>query len=548
MRRELTDWVHVLTRSEALHDTRSTFLLVCSYIAAYLALDGISLIQGLPGTKFALWDPSAACSLAFLLFKGLRYGPAVLVAGVIADRLIDGFPTTLVAACVTEAIIAVGYSAVAAALRRVLGAGRSFSGTVDIIYFLGIVSVGVLAIAAVVGTALVIMHELPSDGFLSAVRQFWIGDLTGIVGLLPALMVAPLAWERWNEVPSLSRVFDLMAFALGLTLALWTVFGLTATDEFQYFYLLLLPVVWTGVRHGLPWCAIAILAEQLALVSVVTLLGYPEADFHAFQVLSLVIATTGLILGAVVTERQRAELSLRHQQAELARMTRLTTAGALGSAIVHEVSQPLATIATYSHACRRLLRLQPEVLPETLEKLEAEVLRVGEIVDRLRDFLSKGDGRWTPVDLAGVARMIVAALTDEARFRGVAISIDSQPVPQVAGDRVQIEQIVINLLRNAIDAAAQGPSSEKRVWVRIHLCDGEIQVEVEDNGPGVLPDIAERLFVPFETTKVRGMGLGLSLSRQMAEGHGGKLWWDRTFSKGARFVFHIPCRGSKPAP
>jgi two-component system, LuxR family, sensor kinase FixL len=545
MTRQVTDWVRRRTSSEALRDARNTFLLVCGYVAVYLTLERVSLIQELPDSRFALWDPPAACSLALLLIKGLRYAPAVFVAGVIADRLIDGFPTALAAVFVAEAIITAGYSVIAIALRRVWGASRSFNGTADILYLLGIVSAGVLAIAGMVGTALIFLGEVPSDRFLPTVRHFWIGDLTGIVGLFPALIIAPLAWQRWNEVPPLSRFIDLAGFVLGLALALWTVFGLATDTEVQFFYLLLLPVVWISVRHGLPWCAIAILVQQLALISVVTILGYPESDFLAFQVLSLVIASTGLILGAIVTERQQAELLLRRQQAELGRMARLTTAGALGSAIAHEVSQPLATIATYSHACRRLLKLQPEVLPETLEKMEAEVLRLGEMVDRLRDFLSKGIPRLDSVDLADLARRIAAALADEARSRGAAISVDAEPVPKIPGDRIQIEQVLVNLLRNAIEAAAEGTSREKRARVGIRHYNGAVQVEVEDNGPGVLPDIAERLFEPFETTKARGMGLGLSLSRQMVEGHGGKLWWDKTFVKGTRFVFSMPLEGSK---
>ncbi len=538
MARQVADWVHVRPSSEALRHARDTFLLVWGYVAVALILDGVSLIQMPLGAKYPLWNPVPASSLALLLFKGLRYAPAVFVAGVVADRLIDGFPNGLAASCVTQAIIAAGYTAIAAILRRFCGVGHSFNRTADVVCLLGVVSVGVLAIASAVVAALVIMHELPSARYLATVRHFWIGDLTGIVGLLPALTAAAPAYERWREVPLLSRVLDPLTFALGLALALWTVFGLAAASEFQFFYLLLLPVVWIGVRHGLAWCAMAILAEQLALLSVVTAIGYPEADFLAFQVLSVVIASTGLMLGAVVTERQQAELRLRRQQAELGRMARLTTAGALGSAIVHEVSQPLATIATYAHACRSLLTPHMGALRETLGKLEAEVLRVGEIVDRLRDFLSHGALRSVSLDLAEIAHRIVAALDDEAHIRGVAVSVDAQPSPKVAGDRMQIEQVLVNLLRNAIDAA--GESRDKQVRVAIRRCDGEVQVEVEDSGPGVSPEISEHLFEPFETNKPRGMGLGLSLSRRMVEAHGGRLRWDRSCAKGARFVFRIP--------
>jgi C4-dicarboxylate-specific signal transduction histidine kinase len=225
---------------------------------------------------------------------------------------------------------------------------------------------------------------------LATVRHFWIGDLAGIVGLLPALITARAAWNGWKDVPVRSRYVDLAAYAIGLAVALWTIFGVTTANEFQFFYLLLLPVIWVSVRRGLPWCALATLVTQVALISVVVALDYSEADFLAFQMLSLVVASTGLILGAVVTERQQAELRLRYQQAELGRLTRVATAGALGSTIVHEISQPLATMATYAHACRRLLTSQPNLLPQTLEKLEAEALRAGAMVDRLRDFLSRG--------------------------------------------------------------------------------------------------------------------------------------------------------------
>jgi two-component system sensor kinase FixL len=515
-------------------------LVVCTYGAVYLALDWTTLLQERPEVGFPLWNPPPACSLALLLIKGLRYAPALFVAGVIADRFVDGFPLGLGAICVTQSITALGYLAIAASLRRVGYVGRSFNGVGAVIWLLGVTGIGVLGIAGLVAVAFVAMGELPADRLLATVQHVWIGDLTGVVGLLPALIAAPLAWEHWNQLSWRYRLVDPVAFTLGLTLALWTVFGIATAKEFQFFYLLLLPVVWISVRHGLPWCTVAVLAEQLAMVAVVTFIGYSAADFLAFQVLSLVIATTGLMLGAVVTERQHAEMFVRQQQSELERISRLTTAGALGSAIVHEVSQPLATIATYAHACRRLLKAQPEVLAATLEKLEGEALRAGEIVDRLRNFLSRGEGGFLPLDFVELVRGIVAALGDEAYARSVAISVDAEPIPKALADRVQMEQVLVNLIRNAIEAASEGSSSEKRVRVGVRHRDGAVQIEIEDTGAGISPIMAERLFEPFETSKPGGMGLGLLLSRRMVEGHGGHLWWDRTFTKGARFVFRIP--------
>jgi two-component system sensor kinase FixL len=388
------------------------------------------------------------------------------------------------------------------------------------------------------------MRELPPALIAPSIRHFFIGDLTGIIGLLPALLTIPKAWDRWKEVSPVARIFDLGTFALGLGFALWVIFGAAPPQELEFFYLLLPPVVWIGVRHGLPWCALAILIIQFALISILTLLDYPQADFLAFQVLSLVVAATGLILGATVTERQRAERSLRQHQAELSRVARLTTAGALGTAVVHEISQPLATVATYAHACRRLLVSEPanlELLDRTMANVESEIRRAGDIVERLRDFLGKSEPRWCSIDLAETTHKVVSVLADEARTHRAIVRIEAHPLPRIAADHIQIEQVLVNVIRNAIEAVADCINRERWVRIRLRRIDGEVQVEVEDNGPGVSPDIAEHLFEPFETSKLRGMGLGLSLSREMIKAHGGSLEWDATVAVGARFVLRLPC-------
>ena len=256
------------------------------------------------------------------------------------------------------------------------------------------------------------------------------------------------------------------------------------------------------------------------------------------------MAATGLILGATVTERQRAERSLRQQQADFSRVARLTTAGALGAAVVHEISQPLATVATYAHACRRLLVSEPanlELLDRTMANVESEIRRAGDIVERLRDFLGKSEPRWCSIDLAETTHKVVSVLADEARTHRAIVRIEAHPLPRIAADHIQIEQVLVNVIRNAIEAVADCTNRERWVRIRLRRIDDEIQVEVEDNGPGVSPDIAQHLFEPFETSKLRGMGLGLSLSREMIKAHGGSLEWDATVAVGARFVLRLPC-------
>jgi two-component system sensor kinase FixL len=518
-------------------------VMLCVYVAAYIFLDRVSLLQALPKIGFTLWNPPPALSLAFLLIYGFRFAPALFVAAVLGDLLNGAVSIWVMPALVLDGIIAAGYTGVALLLRAFTRPDAGLQSVRDVSCFLSIIAVGVLAIACAAGGALVLMGVVPARDFADTVRYFWVGDITGIVALFPVLMSAPIAWKRWQELPARERLVDLGAFTLGLAIALWIVFAVAPPDEDQFFYLLLLPVIWIGVRHGLPWCAMAILIEQLALVALITLLSYPASSFLEFQIFSIVVAVAGLVLGAVVIERQAAALKLRQQQAELGRMTRLATAGALGTAIVHEISQPLATLATYAHACRRLPSAGPEtngLLTQTLAKIESEALRAGDIVERLRAFLTNGKPQLAPLVLGDAARGVASALVDEARVHGVEIRVEAQSETAILADRVQVEQILVNLVRNGIEAAAERTSGEKQVKVRISQSNGEICVDVEDNGPGVADEIAGRLFEPFTTSKPRGMGLGLLLSRQIVEAHGGRLWCERTSAQGAHFAFRLP--------
>ena len=519
-------------------------VIVFTYVAIYVALDRVSFFQVLQGTCFTPWNPPPAASLALLVIYGLHFAPWLFVAGVISDAVVVGCPVGIPATLVTNAVVAMGYTGVAAALRHFTHADQGFPRVVDIVYLLLIACAGTFAVAGLAVFALVMMNGLVPILAYPSLWHFFIGDLTGIVGLLPAVLTILQARERWKEVPPAARTFDGAVFVFGLMLALSMIFGVASSKELQFFYLLLLPVVWIGARHGLAWCAIAISITQLALLSTIAVVGYSSADFLAYQILSLAVAAAGLILGAVVTERQRAELYVRQHQAELYRTARLTTAGALGAAVVHEISQPLATLATYAHVCRRLITASPinfELLHQTMAKLESEVRRTGGIVERLRDFLSRSEPRWCPLDLADMAREVVAALADTARSLGVTVRIDARPLAKIAADSVQLEQVLVNLIRNAIEAAGEFSDREKCVWIRLRQVDEESELTVEDNGPGVPTELAERLFQPFETSKQRGMGLGLSLSREIAKAHGGRLLRDATVTTGARFVLRLPC-------
>jgi two-component system sensor kinase FixL len=260
----------------------------------------------------------------------------------------------------------------------------------------------------------------------------------------------------------------------------------------------------------------------------------------------LVLSITGLLLGAVTTERQDAALRLQEQKRELARMVSNSRAGAMGMALAHEVSQPLSTVTTYLHAARRLLQasVASEPVMDALVKAEAEAQRAREVLERIRDFVSNGNLNLTAVDVSGLAAKIGELCREEAGARGVLVEVESTGfVPLVTADGIQIEQVLINLVANAIDAAAERSDGRGRVTMRVGAKDNAITLRVEDNGFGVASELADNIFDAYQTTKPRGMGLGLHLSRRIVQRHAGRLWWEPITTGGARFVVELPING-----
>ena len=261
--------------------------------------------------------------------------------------------------------------------------------------------------------------------------------------------------------------------------------------------------------------------------------------------------TPPMLQGVIINidDRIRAEHALQRSQAELARVTRVTTMGELAASIAHEINQPLAAIVARGNACRRWLEVQNLArAKESLDRVIADADRACEVIKRVRSLTSKAPLERRELNINVVVKEVLAITRGELQARQVSLQLQlNEDIPLVTGDKVELQQVVLNLVMNAIDAMA-AVTRRRVLSIRSQRGeDGGALVTVQDCGHGLDPASAERIFHPFFTTKPGGMGMGLSISTSIVETHGGRLWAASVRPFGTAFHFTLP-RAGEPWP
>ena len=244
-----------------------------------------------------------------------------------------------------------------------------------------------------------------------------------------------------------------------------------------------------------------------------------------------------------LTERQQTEARLQELQSELVHISRLTAMGEMASTLAHELNQPLSAIANYLRGSRRLLEgvsdEKSAAMRDALDKAADQAMRAGQIIRRLRDFVSRGEGEQRLESITKLVEEASALALVGVKDRGIRVQFQFNPeIDDVLADRVQVQQVLLNLILNAMDAMEASPTRE--LVVAISPADGnQVKISVADSGSGIAPEIAEQLFQPFITTKRQGMGIGLSISRAIVEAHSGRIWAEPNPTGGTIFNFTL---------
>ncbi len=251
-----------------------------------------------------------------------------------------------------------------------------------------------------------------------------------------------------------------------------------------------------------------------------------------------------LQLATDISERRRTEALFRQQQEKIQMTARLVTVGEMATTIAHELNQPLAAITNYSMGCVRRLRSgnwkEAELL-DAMEKGAAQAERASKVIQRVRSFVARRAPNLVPCDINEVISGVASMMSAEARQRGAAVVLDlSDIIPYVHADPVLMEQVILNLTRNAIEAMDENPPEQRQVTVRSRCYEDEtVEIEVADCGRGIDPQQEANLFMPFFSTKPQGTGLGLHICRSIVEAHGGHVWVTRNSEQGVTFHFSL---------
>ena len=249
-------------------------------------------------------------------------------------------------------------------------------------------------------------------------------------------------------------------------------------------------------------------------------------------------------LQSEIAEREEAENRLLAAQTEMARISRITTMGELAASIAHELNQPLGSIVMSGDACLRWLEANPPNLDEVHQAVEAIIrdgTRASGVLVRTRNLIRRGERLRESLDVNQVIREVLSLLEDRFRREGISLHAETpENLPPAMVDRVLLQQVILNLLLNAMDAMRPNNDRPKILRIRTEQSLGNIVVVVQDSGPGLDPDHLSRIFEPFYTTKVDGIGMGLTISRSIVEAHGGRLWAVANDGSGSSFCFTLP--------
>ena len=536
----------------------SKWVIAAMCLAAYVILAWVSFIHVHKGLPVTPWDPGLGVVFALMVLAGPRAGLVLLAGVIIAEVLVLQNEVDWPVVIGIGAITSLSYTSVTVFARRHLQIDVGLFHLRDVLLLLMVGLAGAVIDTVLLTVFLFAVGQLNVRDVVQVFSPLLIGDMIGIAVVTPLLLRFVFRQRSVGLHQLLSIAPEGALYLVVIGAALWAIISSENLYGFRLFYLLFMPVVIAAVRHGLDGACFSLAATQFGLIGLLHLSGYNAAEFTEFQVLMLVLTVTGLIVGVVVSERENSDRLARDAQARLmerqagaAHAARLNLVSGMASALAHEINQPLTAARALARSVQHLLGTPGADLTRAgnnLTALLAHIDHAGAIVRRMRDFIRRGGPHVSTIDTRKMLEQALTLAFAEASAKHVRLDLDApDSLPVIHGDRVQLEQVVLNLVHNAVEAIVGTGRSEGhiRVVARHHTAPPRVEIGVLDNGPGVEDQLAVRLFDPLATSKQDGLGLGLSISASIVEAHGGRVWLHCREAGATEFRFSVPLVQSK---
>jgi signal transduction histidine kinase len=510
------------------------------YVAGYVALDWVSYVHPFAESGITPWNPQTGLSFALILIFGIEFIPWLFVAPLLADIVVRGSPLPYPVTSLVALAIGLGYAAAGALLHsKRVNLDRSLGSLHSLFWLMGVALVSIALVAVVHAVILAAFGILDPDDLMQASLRAFVGDVIGVAVFTPFLLIF-VTRHRW---PTIS--WEAISLLVSILAAIWIVFGIVGTYRLQMFYLLFIPIIWAAVRFGLEGVTAALVVTQVGLIAAIQLSAQGGSiDVTSYQALMVVLAVTGLSLGVLVDEQRKAQHRLRLQEEALNRVARLNTMGEFAGLIAHEINQPLTAIANYARLAKRAIEQNPAdttAASSAAGRAIEQTDRAAEVIRRLREFIRQGRTEKAPAtadkllaDVQSFCRPLLERHDVRLETRAAA------DLPPLMVDALQIEQVIVNLVINSVEALSEAGRHDGRIVVEVEqIAPSQVRFNVRDNGPGFHLGVADDVPARFATTKPNGLGLGLSLARSIVEAHGGRLNID-TSPRGVTVSFLLP--------
>jgi len=532
--------------------TASSPVAIAFLVLIWIFQDWATFIHGYKGSLITPWDPGIGILFAVIIHDGILYSLALFIGVVFAEFVTRpgelGWPVILM----TAAIVAGGYTMAAVIARRYFMLDVKLERLHDSIILIVAGMAGAIVVAVLLSLLFLTFGLFNVDDlFPSMVREF-VGDTIGIAIMSPLILRFwylrhQFKWERMKEI-----FLEFVIYAIMIISGLWFVLN----TKSHHIDPLFLPIVLVAIRRGFDGACFSLLITQIGLVILLRHFGFDAETFTEFQILMLILTTTGLSVGAIVSERKQVQRALddaqeriKKKESQAIQAGRFNLVTAMASALAHEINQPITAARALARAVEHLLDAETLDLSRIKRNISTSIDQIdiaAKTIQRMREFLYRGRPSTGEVCIHELVDDALMLLRPELAMTSVRIETSVEAdLPMLRGDRGQLEQIILNLVRNSMEAIASNRQQNGCVTVaaRRSKIRSNLEISVHNNGPGVDPEIVAHIFEPLVSSKEKGLGLGLPICASIVEAHGGRLWLERSKPDGTEFRLSVPFDG-----